>query len=70
MPNERIYAPVSGDIVGMPKPGKKGLTGVEIKTPGGYHSTVFYARRQSRFRKHWPISKRDARSEIQRLLKW
>lgn len=42
MPNERIYAPVTGEVVKLSQPGKKGLTGVEIKTANGYHSTVFY----------------------------
>ena len=42
MPNERIYSPVSGEINRLKLPGKKGLTGLEIRTPNGYTLTVFY----------------------------
>jgi murein DD-endopeptidase MepM/ murein hydrolase activator NlpD len=42
MPGQKIMSPVTGDIVRTKNPGKAGLTGLEVKTAGGYVASIFY----------------------------
>jgi hypothetical protein len=43
-PGEQVFAPVTGEVIRRKAPGKKGLTGIEIKTPSGHVVSVFYVK--------------------------